>query len=268
MPQGGISTAGRSDLARLVGRGRRFVTVADAAAALGVSSRVAAQKLARWSELGWLRRVRRGLYIPVPVEAENPDAWSEDPVSVAAVVWGPCYFTGWTAASHWGLTEQIFRTTVLKSAQRVRTNRQRLMEHDYVVEHVAADAMWGTSAVWRQEQRVLFADPARTVIDVLDEPHLAGGIRSVGDVLSRYLDENDPKTLIMYGDKLANAAVFKRLGYLLETLGLGHFDLVDAARSRLAAGISLLDPSAAPSGLRVPRWSLRANVRVGREDPS
>lgn len=183
-------------------------------------------------------------------------------------MWGPCYFTGWTAASHWGLTEQIFRTTVLKSTQRIRSTTQRLLDHDYIVGHVAPDAIWGVATIWRQEHRVQFADPARTVIDILDEPRLAGGIRGVGDVLTRYLEEHDPKTLIAYGEKIGNGAIFKRLGYLLEELALNQPVLVTEARSRLSTGISLLEPSAPASGPRSPRWGIRANARINKDDPS
>jgi predicted transcriptional regulator of viral defense system len=268
MTSGGISLTGRSELAQIVGRGRRTVTVHEAQEILGVPANVAAQKLARWNELGWLRRVRRGLYIPVPVEAEQPGSWSEDPILLADIVWAPCYFTGWTSASHWGLTEQIFRTTVLKSTQRIRATKQLLLDHEYLVEHVHSDALWGITTVWRQDRRVAFADPARTLIDMLDEPHLAGGIRGVGDVLTHYLDEHDPNTLVDYGDKVGNAAIFKRLGFLLESLGLDKPDLVNTARSRLSTGISLLEPSAPSSGPRIPRWGIRANALVNRDNPS
>jgi predicted transcriptional regulator of viral defense system len=265
---GGISLSGRADLARILGRGRRAVTVDDAESALQVPAAVAAQKLARWANLGWLKRVRRGLYIPVPIEAERPESWSEDPVFLADLVWGPCYFTGWTAASHWGLTEQIFRTTVLKSTGRIRSTTLHLLDHDYIVGHIAPDGIWGVTAVWRHDHRVQFADPARTVVDVLDQPHLAGGIRGVGDFLVRYLEEHDPKTLIAYGDRIGSGAIFKRLGYLLETLALNQADLITQARSRLSTGISLLEPSAPSSGPRVPRWGIRANARITKDDPS
>jgi predicted transcriptional regulator of viral defense system len=268
MASGGISNSGRAELARLVGRGKRALTVDDAETALGLRAEVAAQKLARWADLGWLRRVRRGLYIPVPLEAERPGSWSEDPVFLADLVWSPCYFTGWTAASHWGLTEQIFRTTVLKSTQRIRSTTQRLLEHDYMVGHVAPEAIWGVTAIWRQDHRVQFADPARTAIDVLDEPHLAGGIRGAGDVLARYLEEHDPTTLIAYGDRVGNGAIFKRLGYLIEELALNQPRLITEARSRLSTGISLLEPSAPASGPRIPRWGIRANARITKDDPS
>jgi len=204
----------------------------------------------------------------VPIEAEHPESWSEDPVFLADLVWGPCYFTGWTAASHWGLTEQVFRTTVLKSTHRIRSTKLHLLDHDYIVEHVAPEAIWGVTELWRQDHRVRFADPARTVVDMLDEPHLAGGIRDVGDVLARYLEEHDPKTLVAYGEKMGNGAIFKRLGYLLEVLALNQPGLVTEARSRLTTGISLLEPSAPSSGPRISRWGILANARITKDNPS
>ena len=114
---------------------------------------MAAKKLARWAEQGWLRRVRRGLYIPVPVDVEHPELWSEDPLFLADAVWSPCYFTGWTAASHWGLTEQIFRTIVVRTTGRVRTTRQELLDQDYLVGHVPESVMAWVSKCWRKEWR-------------------------------------------------------------------------------------------------------------------
>ena len=125
----GISESGRGELTTIVGRGRRIVSVADAAAALGVDRRTAAKKLAAWAAAGWLRRVRRGLYIPVPVDAKSPGLWSEDPLVLGDAVWAPCYFAGWTAANIWGLTEQSFRTTVLKTTRRVRSAHESILDH-------------------------------------------------------------------------------------------------------------------------------------------
>ena len=75
----GLSARGRRDLATLFGAGRRTVTVDAAAAALGVSRESAARRLSAWASNGWLRRVRRGLYIAVPVDVRDPATWNEDP---------------------------------------------------------------------------------------------------------------------------------------------------------------------------------------------
>ena len=258
----GISTTGRDDLAVLVGRGRRLLTVDDAARLLGEDPGEVARKLARWAERGWFRRVRRGLYIPVPVEAENPAAWSEDALYLADAVWTPCYFTGWTAASHWGFTEQVFRTTVVKTAARVRASNQALLDHDYLVVHVPPEMIWGTVALWRHDRRLQMADPARTIIDVLDQPALAGGIRHAGELVTAYLDGKDERALIAYGDRLGNHAVFKRLGYLVGALSLNRPELEGECRKRVSAGLALLDPSGPRTGKAVIKWGLRVNVHV------
>jgi predicted transcriptional regulator of viral defense system len=258
----GISGPGRSELARLLGRGRQFVSVSDAADELGLDHDAAAKKLARWAEQGWLRRVRRNLYIPVPVDAERPESWGADPLLLADAVWHPAYATGWTAASHWGLTEQVFNTTVIKTAQRVRTTKHRLLDSDFLVSHTSeASLAWGLHREWRDGLAVAIADPARTVVDILDEPRLAGGVRLAAEILSAYLEERDPETLIQYGDKAGNRTVFKRLGYLGENLDADP-SLLAACEDRLSSGFPLLDPTQPRRGDRSSRWRLTVNVNL------
>src|ERR1039458_516128 len=146
----GIGSPGRAGLAAVLGNGQRFVRPADVASKLGIDPQDAAKRLSRWTSEGWLRRARRGLDIPLPLEGSNRAAWSEDALAVAAAVWSPCYFTGWTAASYWSLTEQLFRTTVLKTSQRVRSSTVVLLDHEYLVRHVTTPAMaWGFKAGWQ-----------------------------------------------------------------------------------------------------------------------
>lgn len=180
-----------------------------------------------------------------------------------------CYFTGWTAANHWSLTEQMFRTIVLKSSGRVRRTKQRLLDHEYLVGHVADEnTTWGLSPVWRADRRLLVADPARVVVDSLDDPSLIGGIRHGAEVVAAYLAEHSAATLIEYGERLGNSAVFKRLGYIAEHANLDAADLVAACASRIASGVSLLDPTGPSKGERDSKWGLRINVTIAGQDSS
>lgn len=259
----GISKVGRDELARVVGHGRRFVRASDVSEALGVPRPVAVAKLGSWHRNGWLRRVRRDLYIPVPVDADDPQTWSEDPLIVADEVWAPCYFTGWTSANHWGLTEQIFRTTVVKTTKRVRASSAMALGHEYLLSHATREDLdWGVRVIWVAERRLRMASPARTVVDILDDPRLGGGVRHGAEVLSAYLRENDTSTLLDAADRQGNRAVFKRLGYLVSRTG-GDRDLIDGCLSRLSSGFSLLDPSAPARGSYAREWNLRVNVSVG-----
>lgn len=264
----GISSGGRADLAAILGLGRRFVTTRDVVSTLGVDSQTATRKLSRWAAEGWLRRARRDLYIPVPVDVTNPAAWSEDALVIATAVWPDSYFTGWTSANHWTLTDQIFRTTVVKTTGRVRASSVRVLDHEYLVTHASPDALtWGMKTEWRDEIRLRFADPGRTVIDILDTPRLGGGIRHGAEILSSYLDNHDPAVLVDYGDRLGNLAVFKRLGYIADILGRDG-GLVAASRERISAGISLLDPDGPRTGRTLSRWGLRINVALAQEEPA
>lgn len=247
----------------MTARGRRLITIDDVVGGLAIERAEAAKKLARWAEQGWVRRVRRGLYIPVPVDVEHPELWTEDPFVLADAVWRRCFFTGWTTANHWGLTEQIFRTIVVKTTGRVRTAHQNLLGQEYLIGHVPEALMaWGLRTAWRQERRIYLADEARTVIDVLDDPRIGGGIRHVAEMLGAYLDDFDWGRLVEYGDRLGNRTVFKRLGYLSEALEVGDPRLLVACRERISSGMSLLDPSAPSGGRRVAQWGLEANVRL------
>lgn len=264
----GISGVGRDELARVVGHGRRFVRASDVSDTLAVPRPEAVAKLGAWSRNGWLRRVRRDLYIPVPVDADDPQSWSEDPLVVADEVWAPCYFTGWTAANHWGLTEQVFRTTVLKTARRVRASSATALGHEYLLSHATGeDLSWGIDVVWVAERRLSMASPARTVVDILDEPRLAGGMRHGAEILSTYLQGHDADALLDAAERLGNRAVFKRLGYFLSRMG-GDPDTLECCRARISSGFSLLDPSAPARGPYAREWHLRVNVSVDREDAS
>lgn len=127
---------------------------------------------------------------------------------------------------------------------------------------------WGIKSEWRGETRLRFADPGRTVIDVLDDPSRAGGIRHAAEITSAYLDEYAPEILIDYAERSGNHTVFKRLGYVIEALGLDQPHLVNASQDRLSAGISALDPDGPQGGRRNMRWRLRINATITPQKPS
>lgn len=107
------------------------------------------------------------------------------------------------------------------------------------------------------------SNPERTLVDVLDDPGLGGGMRHVADCLAARFDEGlDQERLIDYVHRLGNGAVFKRLGFLVETLQLDVPQLVAECQERQSTGISALDPTVDRKGRILSRWNLRVNVDV------
>ncbi len=262
--RGGIRAENRARLATLSRAFGGPFTADEAAEALDVDRAEAARFVGYLASRGWLARVRRGLYAPVPLEASAPEEWRSDPWLVAARVFEPCYIGGWSACEHWGLTEQLFRDVLVVTARQQRRSTARVQGMDFRVVTRKQEALFGTRPVWRGRERIQVSDPSRTIVDVLDEPALGGGIRHGADVLVEYFEgeHRDEKTLIAYGDRLGNRTVFKRLGFLVEELGIDAPDLVAACTKRKSAGISALDPTVRTKGRITRRWNLRVNATV------
>lgn len=247
---------GRVRLSEVLQRAGELISVADVSSTLNIDRLTAARLLSRWHAQGVLRRVRRGTYAAVPLTALGQDQVLEDPWVLVPELFGPAYVGGWSAAEHWGLTEQIFRDICVVTTRAVRRKRQLMQGIPFVLKHVRPKARFGTKAVWRGHVRVEVSTPAKTVIDMLDDPALGGGIRHVSECLAVLL-ETQPKeaaTLIELGDQLGNGAVFKRLGYLLERRG-GPKKLLAECRKRLTSGNAKLDPGL-PGARLITRWNL------------
>ena len=262
----GISTRNRQLLALLNQEFDGPFSVRDAALTLeGHTIRGAHRLLAYLTERGWLVRVRRGYYTTVPLDAVVPTEWREDPWLIASKVYGPsCYIGGWTACEYWNLTDQLFNATVLFTTRKVRNTVTDVQGSPLRIKHTMHDKLFGTQSAWRGRSKVSISDPSRTLIDILDAPELGGGIRHTAEVLEAYFSSEhlDEDLLLEYAGRLGNRTVFKRLGYLLEALGIEALELVRACREEMSSGISLLDPSLPNRGSAKRCWNLRLNATI------
>lgn len=261
---GGISRRNRKYLQELHRQAAGAFSVGQGADILGIDRAQAARLLGYLARRGWLSRVRRGLYVAVPLDARQSGEWVEDAWVIADRVFSPCYIGGWSACEHWDLTEQVFRTVLVVTAKRVRDRHVEMQGIPFHLTVRPKMALFGTVQVWRAQARVAVSDPSRTIVDVLDDPRLGGGIRTIFDVLGEYMasEHRNDQLLVAYGDRLDNRAIFKRLGYLIERLEIEAPELVEACRERQSAGLVSLDPSVKTRGQIVRRWGLRANVAL------
>jgi len=237
---------------------------------LGFDLRRTRRLLAYLAARGWLVRVRRGLYALVPLGATEPSEWREDPWGVAAKTFAPCYVGGWSACEHWGLTEQIFRDVVVITARPTRSRRLEIQGTAFRLKTLPKNGHFGTRAAWRNRIRVAVSDPTRTIVDILDDPEIGGGIRHVATVLTAYFESEhrDEPRFIEYVNRRRNRSVFKRMGYLLEALAIDAPKLIASCYHLRSAGLTRLDPTVRAKGRIVKRWNLRVNVEVHGTEPA
>ncbi len=102
--------------------------------------------------------------------------------------------------------------------------------------------MFGFKVLWRGQVKIFISDPSRTILDFLVNPAFAGGVRSVLDMFKNYLKSEYKNTplLIDYAKKLANGAVFKRLGFLLEQNAPEELEAINSCKNNRAVPLKIL----------------------------
>ncbi len=213
--------------------------------------------LARWLQNGWVTRIKRGAYISVPLEASTNEVPIEDPWIVASQIFAPCYIGGWSAAEYWDFTEQIYNSISVMTTKQPRKKEQTFKDIRFVLRTITKDRFFGTQNVWRGNVKVSVSDPTKTIVDMLDDPTIGGGIRPVTDMLYAYFKSEyaDDKKLLGHSVQMKNGAIFKRLGFILEKKFSEKTDLIDACKVNLSAGNAKIDPNLSCVRL-ITRWRL------------
>ena len=90
-------------------------------------------------------------------------------------------------------------------------------------------------------------------------------MRHITEIVNQYFEGEykDEKKLLAYIKQLNNRTIYKRLGYIIETLNLKFPNTIEVCRSNLSKGYSTFDPTVSTKGHILRRWNLRVNVTIG-----
>lgn len=230
----------------------------DAARVLGLDRAHAAKLLAGWHKQGVIRRVARGLYVPVQPSALGQTQVLDDPWVLIPELYAPGYVGGWSALEHWELTEQLFRSVCVLTTRRTKYGETRHQGVAFFVKHIPDARLFGTKTLWRKNVKVLISDPHKTILDIVDDPYLGAGLQHTVDCLREYKTlaqkEESLATLMRYAVTLGKGSLFKKLGFLAERL---DFDpaFVQECLGHLTTGYAHLDKDARDQKL-VTKWRL------------
>ncbi|MDQ6653880.1 MAG: type IV toxin-antitoxin system AbiEi family antitoxin domain-containing protein [Acidobacteriota bacterium] len=265
-----MAASDRTQIAKLARTSRSgVISSADASKVLSLDAKRTGAKLASLAERGWLRRVRRGVYLVVPLEAEpGKPATAADPWILAQEVFSPCYIGGWSAAEYWELTEQIFRPTLVVTAAAIRSKSIELAGQEYRLFRVPASRVRIGTSVWRDSVKVRVSSRERTLVDCLRNPALSGGVGHLILMMKEYANhpEHDFKKLLNEAREADSGALWKRLGYLCEILWPTEDSIISEASRKVSTGNIKLDPLVKARGKLVTRWRVWSNVDLGTHD--
>lgn len=225
---------------------------------LSLSRSESARLLSRWHNAGWLKRVKRGVYCPVPLESDPNEMAIEDSWLIAESLFSPGYIGGFSAIKHWDLSEQIFESTVYLTTNLVTKRKPVFSSIKFKLKTIKPYKNFGSKTVWRNSTKVKVSNPTKTIVDFLDDPVFGGGMRVTEDFLIEYWKSKykDIDLLIQYAKKMKNKTIFKRLGFLLETRSLVDSDIIEFLRRNISSGYSEFDPSMKNKHI-LRRWNLK-----------
>ena len=213
-----------------------------------------------------IARLKPGKYIIVPQElGETAKYIGNWYVAGREIVKSPDYYISHYSAMdiHNMLTHpliKVFITTPVQQYKKQRTVGNTTFEFIYT----NFSNIWGVKKVWvTNSEQVRVSDIERTIIDCLYRPKYCGGIIEIVNGLWMKKEEIDFDKLRKYVKKFNRIVVIKRLGYVLESLGLQDAKYLNQLRTKINNKYYVLDPLLLTEVTYKNSWKLIANISPG-----
>ncbi|MCL5986955.1 MAG: hypothetical protein M1371_10415 [Actinobacteria bacterium] len=231
-------------IARLTYEKKSIVTVRDLDQLFNLSPEDRQQIVFRLKKKNILSPIKRGVYLFSPLEA-GPEGTGLDELLIPPLFFPKKnYYVGYsTMFNYYGFTEQLFQTIyVLNTSIRIE---RVICGLSYKLIRIPENRMYGLETIKVKDVDVNISTKERTLIDLLYFNKPVGGITSATGIFREIVRNNkcDIKKLIEYAARFPNITTRKRIGVILEDLGISDKDLEPLINSVKKTAISSLNGS-------------------------
>jgi len=257
-----ISTQSGSLLAYFREKDRDRFAYQEAFAALPDSKEGAVRELlSDMTRRGLLLRLRKGAYQIIPFEEDSATYLPDWHLAAAGIVKGADYYIGYYSALqlHNLITQPSLKEQIVVSKQ-LRPSTLALKDVTFQFIYHNPTHFFGAKKIWTDSfHQVPCSDLEKTLVDCLFKPNYAGGIVEIAKALYTAKQQLQFDKLLTYIQRFQSQAVGKRLGFLLELLGIDT-PIIDSLQKAKTASYVLLDTELPKSGSMISRWSIRQNL--------
>lgn len=200
----------------LTEQGRNVVRAGDVIDLLGSES--SARKVIRnLLRKGWLSRLIGGRYMFLPPEHGPENLGENNVLALAAAVVDPSYVGWWAAASFHSLTTQKPMSIAVATLRQLPV---RMIEGAEIRFIKLTKRKFFGSAVYKVYGRdVAISTPAKTVVDCVDHPELAGGPAELARIVCGASPTIDAEEIGRAALRMKSTALLQRLGFLTDLVG-------------------------------------------------
>jgi predicted transcriptional regulator of viral defense system len=238
---------------------------AEALQALPGSKEETVRKLlSDMTKRGLLLRLKNGVYYLIPYEQDAESFVPDWHLIAEHLVSGDAeHYIGYYSALqiHDLITQPSLKEQIVVSKQ-IRPSEIKIKNVRFQFIYHNEKHFFGARKIWIDNfNKVSCSDLEKTFIDCLFKPEYAGGIVETARAI--YVSRNKINFDILrdYAIKFGSQAVIKRLGFLLETLGVGG-KIIDGLQKIKTASYVVLDTELPKTGRRVSRWNIQQNLET------
>jgi len=218
MEKRSLGKEGTKLISALERRGALVVTIPDVCRITGWSRDKAKILMHKLSRKGWFERIERGKYLYIPIRAIE-GKWAEYPWLIVPNLVEDYYISYITAMSFWGFTEQIPVTVYVATTKQ----KKEIEFQNYVYKFVklAPYKFFGWQEIELKGGYTLnMASKEKTIVDCFDKPKYCLGIDECAKALYNARRQISTRKLTDYALRMRNKTLVKRLGYVMDLLGM------------------------------------------------
>jgi len=208
-----------------------------------------------------LSRLKAGKFLIIPQELGSIENYIGNwYIAAREVINSPDYYIAfYSAMHHWGMLTQPITKVLVATPKRQFISKE--MKDKLVIIFVNKKFVWGIKEDWvTKTEKVRFSDLEKTIIDCLAYPKHCGGITEIAKGIWIVKNKIDYIKLCNYVDKYNKNAVAKRIGYVLEILGIDQPVVKKRLKKYIKDRYDLFDPTLPKRILNKNNWRLIDNV--------
>ena len=212
---------------------------------------------------GLLMRLKDGIFYVIPYEQDAAFFVPEWHSVAGCLVSGTEYYIGYYSAlqMHNLITQPSLKEQIVVAKQ-IRPSELKIKDVPFQFICHNEKHFFGAKKIWIDSfNKVSCSDLEKTFIDCLFKPDYSGGIVEIAKAIYASKDKINWDKLLEYAERFDSQAVIKRLGFLLETLGLGQ-KYIGALQKMKTSSYIVLDTELPQIGKRLSRWSIQQNLET------
>lgn len=233
-------------------------SINDASRILGFNHNSVKKLLYKMKKRNLIINIKSGKYIIVPegVKGEYVGNWHIVAREIANS--SEYYISHYSAMEMHNMLTQPLNKVYISSPKRQLPPKKFKDRFQFI--YIKHSKIWGIEESWVTNQdKVRVSDIERTIIDCLWQPNYAGGVSEIAKGIWIIKGKINFNRLIKYCNKFNKYVVNKRLGFILQHLGIEN-NISNQLKNMSNKRYDILDPSLPINVKYKNEWNLIANL--------